>query len=255
MNLQLYTALNQYGCMPGNNFTIAVHGWMESAQNQWVQPMLANFSKYRRGCVMFMQYGHGPTYESYFSVLLPNFDGLANLLVQFLRRLETLGFDAGNGLLFGFSFGGQLVLEAGRRLGTQKLGRIDVCEPAGPGFDDNGTYSAAILKNSAKKVQCIYTGLMFSSLNRNCHVNWKMGFCGISQPASGAVLSDHNICPYFYNSAFENRFPAMAKPLYCLSTKAAISWPQNFRMGFFCDVNSGATGDFYAKTSSVFPYN
>ncbi|XP_055589193.1 uncharacterized protein LOC129741478 [Uranotaenia lowii] len=246
---------NQNGCNPKNNFTVVVHGWKESAKKAWVLPMLANFSSHRGGCVLFMQYGRASDADSYFSVMMPNFERLSNMLVQFLRRLLSLGFASENGFLFGFSFGGQMVLDAGRKLGNQKLARVDACEPAGPGFDSNLTYGSLEKKSSAKAVQCIFTSLVFSTVNRNCHINWQMGICGISQPAARvAPESDHGLCPYFYNSAFDNKFVPMKKPIYCPSTKAVGSWPQTFRMGYFCDVGSGATGDYYATTLKYYPY-
>ncbi|XP_055590953.1 uncharacterized protein LOC129743036 [Uranotaenia lowii] len=233
---------DQYGCTPRDKFAIIVHSWTESSETPWVLPMLWYFSAYRRGCIM---------------VMLPNFDRLTNALVTFIRRLLSLGFESNRGFLFGFSYGAQMVLEAGRRLGDQKLARIDVCEPAGAGFDGNLTYNSLDMKSAANAVQCIFTSLISSTVNRtSCHINWHMGTCGFNQPAEKNYfeLGSHGLCPYFYNSAFDNPFVAMKRPHYCPEWKRDVSWPKNFMMGYHCDVTSGVTGDFYSKTTKDYPY-
>ena len=63
--------------------------------------------------------------EDYFAGLLPKFNLVAEALVGKLKELEARGFDPANGHLFGFSFGAQLSIEAGRRFGFRKLGRLD----------------------------------------------------------------------------------------------------------------------------------
>ena len=53
------------------------------------------------------------------------FKNITNVLVEKLQRLETDGFDPENGFMFGHSFGGQIVLEAGKTYGVQKIKEID----------------------------------------------------------------------------------------------------------------------------------
>lgn len=53
------------------------------------------------------------------------FDGIAQVLTDKLNQFTEQEFGPDNMFMFGFSFGAQLVLEAGRRFGPQLIGRID----------------------------------------------------------------------------------------------------------------------------------
>ena len=57
--------------------------------------------------------------------LLSQFDNISTVLTEKLVELEGQGYNPSNGFMFGFSFGAQLVLEAGRRFGYRKLEEID----------------------------------------------------------------------------------------------------------------------------------
>lgn len=63
---------------------------------------------------------------------------------------------------------------------------------------------------------------------RDCHQDWNMGSCGMSQVGGSEIRvlagrkprefwgnGSHGLCPVFYNIAFENSFPSIQKPLLC----------------------------------------
>ena len=60
-----------------------------------------------------------------------------------------------------------------------------VCEPAGPGFDNDNEEP----KLAGKNVQCIHTSIDLGTTSRKCHQDWLMGNCGISQPAAGTYTN------------------------------------------------------------------
>ncbi|XP_055603069.1 pancreatic lipase-related protein 2-like isoform X2 [Uranotaenia lowii] len=244
------------GCTPGEIWTLIVHGWREGTLTEWVPDMLNMFQKHRGGCVMFMVYANNIKDLDYFGELVPQFDHLSDVLVDYLRFIEKAGFDPADGLLFGFSFGAHMSFEAGRRFGIKKLGRIDVCEPANPGFDSNVEYSFLDPMVAAKKVQCIHTSDSLGTSFRKCHINWNMGNCGKSQIAAGPYpKGSHGLCPYFYNSAFEHEFSPVPKPVQCSSNRPISEWPKGFRMGYYCDMDSGIHGDLFSPTVKNPPYN
>lgn len=73
---------------------------------------------------MCLDYGHFAA-DRYFH-LVRHFDALAAALTLTLLRLQQIGFRLDAGYLFGFSFGGQLATEAGRRLGVdRRLAEVD----------------------------------------------------------------------------------------------------------------------------------
>lgn len=54
-----------------------------------------------------------------------------------------------------------------------------VCEPAGPDFDNATTVDP---KLAALDTQCIHTAAGgLGTVERRCHQDWLMGYCGISQ--------------------------------------------------------------------------
>ncbi|XP_065084036.1 pancreatic lipase-related protein 2-like [Ochlerotatus camptorhynchus] len=233
-----------------------VHGWKESCQTEWVVDMLSNFTVLRGGCIICMDYSKYSMTEDYFGALVPKFELVVDALLGKLKEVENRGFDPANAHLFGFSFGAQASIEAGRRFGFRKIDRLDVCEPAGPGFDSDRVFSSLEMKAAAKNIQCIHTSIDKGTFRRECHQDWNMGNCGANQVAAGPYpKGSHGLCPYFYNSAFQNEFRAIPKPNECSSIRAVATWPVSFRMGFFCDTTSGITGDLYARTTKAYPYN
>lgn len=62
--------------------------------------------------------------ESYVR-LVRLFEPIVQILTLELLLLDYLGFDMSKGFMFGFSYGGQLATEAGRRIGHQRIKEID----------------------------------------------------------------------------------------------------------------------------------
>lgn len=86
--------------------------------------ILAELHAHRGGCIMCLDYGYFAGDLTYFR-LMRHFDPIATVLTHTLLRLQQLGFALEHGYLFGFSYGGQLASEAGRRVGPQRLGDVD----------------------------------------------------------------------------------------------------------------------------------
>lgn len=63
-------------------------------------------------------------YERYVR-LVRSFDSIVHVLHIHLLELERIGFNMKEGYMFGFSFGGRLVTDAARRLGTRLIKDID----------------------------------------------------------------------------------------------------------------------------------
>lgn len=159
------------------------------------------------------------------------FKPIVSILTSQLTEMEYHGFDPNKGYMFGFSFGGRVAIAAGYRFGVRKLKEIDCCDMAGPGFD---TRKQLDNKLSAQNVQCIQTSSDKGTRHNNCHQNWKLGNCGMSQPAAGdPPYGSHGLCPYFYNSAFNNNFEAIEKPKNCNSKRSTVAkYPYKFTMGY-----------------------
>lgn len=124
---------------------------------------------------------------------------------------------------------------------------VIVCEPTSIGFP---IVFRPGFKNAAQNVQCIHTSAYLGTIVRDCHQDWNMGDCGISQVGGSErrVLAggrpkeffgngSHGLCPVFYNIAFESSFPSIYKPLLCLPPRAA-TYVANFSMGYL-DALSG----------------
>lgn len=60
-----------------------------------------------------------------------------------------------------------------------------MCDPTGPLFDHSYTKDP---KLSANNVQCIHTTVNYGTSIYNCHQDWRMGNCGISQPGAPQFL-------------------------------------------------------------------
>lgn len=71
-----------------------------------------------------MDYSIFSVSSNYYS-LVRDFNGIATVLTKKLKDFQTIGFDPNNIYMFGFSFGGQLALEAGRRSGKMLIKQID----------------------------------------------------------------------------------------------------------------------------------
>lgn len=97
---------------------------MESIETDWVDDLMKNLKQYRGGCIIFMDYSNHSVVQDYF-LLVRKFNGLSQVLVDKLRQLEKEGFDPDNLYMYGFSFGAQLVINAGKLYGHQRIAEID----------------------------------------------------------------------------------------------------------------------------------
>lgn len=228
----------------------------EKPDSYWVSDMIKNFLKYRGGCVIFMDYSYysyKQNLNNYFG-LVKKFHFISDILLQKLIQMEANGFKANNGFMFGFSFGAQLVLDAARRFGIQKIPEINLCDPAGPGFDLRPGRKDP--KLSAKNVMCINTSTDKGTRFKDCHQNWLMGYCGIHQAARQPYpYGNHGLCPAFYNSAFEYDFLATQNHDNCNVNHNLASFPTNYTMGYRQENKDQVLGILFADTSEYFPYN
>lgn len=71
-----------------------------------------------------MDYGHYANAES-LSILKEHFDGIVTVLENKLRHFQQQFFLPKQFYLFGFCFGGQIVLQAGRSFGYRLIEQID----------------------------------------------------------------------------------------------------------------------------------
>lgn len=62
--------------------------------------------------------------QEYF-MLVRKFDALSEVLMGKLEQLEAQGFNPNNLFMYGFSFGAQLVINAGNLYGQQRIAEID----------------------------------------------------------------------------------------------------------------------------------
>lgn len=117
-------SLTSTGCNSSEKYAIVVHGWMESIEADWVDDLMKNLKRYRGGCIIFMDYSNHSMVQDYF-LLVRKFAALSQVLVEKLRQLETEGFDPDNLYMYGFSFGAQLAINAGKLYGHQRIAEID----------------------------------------------------------------------------------------------------------------------------------
>lgn len=109
---------------------------------------------------------------------------------------------------------------------------MDLCDPAGPGFDVN----AAVMP-AAKNVACINTSNDKGTSVYNCHQNFRMGNCGKTQAAAGSYpLGSHGLCPFFYNLAFKNDFVFQNK-YGCTSKRMLKNTTSAVKMGYLGSFN------------------
>lgn len=118
------TNMTQLGCSSSEKIAIIVHGWLESNATEWVHDLVENLLRYRGGCIVFMDYSNHSVVQEYF-VLVRKFNPLSDVLVEKLYQLEAQGFDPDSMFMYGFSFGAQLVINAGNLYGFNKIGAID----------------------------------------------------------------------------------------------------------------------------------
>lgn len=107
-----------------NKVAIIVHGWREGCKSDWIPMLVHNMNEFRGGTIICMDYSFFAMEENYFR-LVKHFDALSDVLTVKLQDLETSGYRPDDMHLFGFSFGGQLVVEAGKRFGVRRIKSID----------------------------------------------------------------------------------------------------------------------------------
>ncbi|XP_055856125.1 uncharacterized protein LOC129919295 [Episyrphus balteatus] len=237
-----------------SRYAIVIHGWRESCREKWIEDLQTNLEIYRGGCIICMDYELAASLPHYL-MLTHHVNILAQILKDKLVELELRGYDPSNGYIFGFSLGARMAIRAGTIYGYQRLGELDACDMAGPGFDWFDKFDPTV---AAKNVQCIHTSKDKGTLSRNCHQNWNMGVCGMYQYASGILpgtLSSHGLCTRFYNAAFSNNFYAEHVPEQCnLVSTVPQTWPHNYKMGYMERRKSDVRGVLYASTISEYPY-
>lgn len=229
--------------------------------------MIANFLTLRGNCVFFMDYSYFSSNESIegYLQLWRHFYGISEVLK---KKLKDLG-EPKNIVLFGFSFGARLVVDAAYDLAMEgkKVDKIYACDPAGPGFT---AYPADIRRNPYRKdamkaatfVQCINTSDDKGTNAYNCHQNWRwkwnfsrsfsvstwnhfrMGVCGQSQPGAGSPpMGSHGLCPYFFNDSFKQSYTPNNSTK-CKSNRMAKNLPSDLRMGPTEDRTSWVSRDW-----------
>ncbi|XP_055692306.1 uncharacterized protein LOC129795246 [Lutzomyia longipalpis] len=252
-NLLMEEASGFSMCNPDEKFAIIVHGWKESCETEWVPWMISNLTVFRGGCIICMDYGGYASADRYLR-LFRQFDPITEILAGKLRLMEAMGFNLGQGFIFGFSYGGHVAVEASKRVGVRRLEAIDICDIAGPAFDFRRAHIDH--RNAARNVQCIHTSRDKGSRHTTtCHQNWKMGTCGWFQTAAAdPPKGSHGLCPYFYLSAFSNDFLAVPKPMGCMARKPARYWPEGFRMGYREPRKWQVQGELFALTTKEYPF-
>lgn len=251
-------SLADQGCNMNGSFSFMTHGW-QGSNTLWIPDMISNLSFYRPGCVIFMNYSYFSDRDNYFEVI-SHFRKIASLVTRKLNQITDAGGSSDKISMFGFSFGGRIVIEAGLNYGLKMIGQIDskqfnistkvlqvyfiysACDMAGPGFDFIYDRDP---KDAAKNVQCIHTSFTAGTLERKCHQNWLMGHCGEYQDAGNDAqvvfcalfkncvkppMLSHSTCPYFYNSAFRNAFKYNTNSK-CVTKRPVTNLPVNFMMG------------------------
>ncbi|XP_055538864.1 uncharacterized protein LOC129726178 [Wyeomyia smithii] len=243
-------------CATTEKFSLIVHGWHENCyETFWIKDLRENLNIYRGGCVICMDYSvfAGNSYP----YLFRRFNDISAVLLKFLRTLQYEGMQFGNLYMFGFSFGGQLVLDAGNQIGYNAIETIDTCDMAGVGFDQDRFFKGIHFRKAAKNVQCIHTSTdKGTKLMDKCHQDWRMGQCGFRQPAaSKPPLGSHGLCPVFYNLAFKVKFLAEEKPQECsILREPTASYPKGYQMGYLEKRKGEVRGELFAQTAENFPF-
>lgn len=157
-----------------------------------------------------MRYGYYALDMNYFEVVR-DFDGIAAVLAVAIRHCIGAGFAAIRTYLFGFSLGARACLYAASKLRPEhQLEQLDLCDPAGYGFDGHTEHSNFDYTDLAQRVSCMHTSSFFGTSERRCDFDWNMGECGTHQVAAVGLTDSHKLCPMFWNAAFRNRFPAVS---------------------------------------------
>ncbi|CAO1410455.1 unnamed protein product [Diamesa serratosioi] len=238
-------------CDLSGKFAFIVHGW-QGGYSKLIKKIASKLLQYRGGCIILVDYKYYsnipnvPPLDTYFP-MIANFSKISNVLTKKLKNLEAEGFNPDNVFMYGHSLGARLVIDAAANFGKKRIKEIDVCDPAGPGFD---YYNYQVPKNpqdAAKNIQCIHTSSNFGTTVYNCHQDWRMGVCGAYQVgahdrsfyycllykicSTPEALGSHGLCNQFYLNAFEVDF--VSDNCYnCPSNRAATNLPAKYKMGY-----------------------
>lgn len=115
--------LSVQGCNTNGNFSFMTHGWVGS-KSPWILDLVSNLTLHRKGCVIFMNYSHYSDNDNYFEVIR-HFEPISKLVTRKLHQLEADGVSDENIFMFGFSFGGRIVIEAALNFGKNRIPFID----------------------------------------------------------------------------------------------------------------------------------
>ena len=110
-------------CDKGAKFSIITHGWMGSTA-PWIEDLISNLTVFRGGCTIFMNYSYYSDTINYAAVVV-HFQPISNLLLRKLNQLKSEGVTGDQIFMFGFSFGGRLVIDAALNFGTSLIDKID----------------------------------------------------------------------------------------------------------------------------------
>jgi len=233
------------GCDPNGNLSMIVHGWTENLSTTWIKMVASNLRRHRGGCIYCMDYSVYSKNPNY-GTLVSKFENISAVLSKKLIQIGNYERE----FIFGFSFGARVAVDAALKVGKQAIGRMDLCDPAGPGFNKLVDSTLA-----AKNVQCINTSNDKGTNVYNCHQNFRMGNCGQSQAASGPPpLASHGLCPYFYNLAFTYDY-TFNNYYGCSSPRMVKNPPSNVKMGYFLDFNGTRfRGDIFVATAKYPPF-
>lgn len=154
--------------------------------------MVNNFLTHSGGCVIVMEYSYWSAGD--YGVLCNRYELLRETLRKKVLEVGTLS----RIFFFGFSFGARLVQGVGYNFtmsngGVPPIKRIDLCDPAGPGFD----YQARAVPDpsmAAENVQCIHTSNDKGTTIFNCDQDMNLGYCGQWQYAA---TSPPKVCEIF----------------------------------------------------------
>jgi Lipase len=241
-------------------------GFRQNYITQYIN-IIGKFLQYRKGCVCVADYRSYTLNDEeagfdYVSVVTKDFAKIAEIINQKVTQIGNFS----RFMFYGMSLGSRMAIEVGATLTGGKVGMIDACDPAGPGFDSivhsdfpNVTANLILARNpqdAAVNVQCIHTSNTYGTAEYNCHQNWRMGLnCGnwqYLQPSTkGSRESDHVACETIYNNAFTSMFiPSSTLGTNCSSTRAVnlTSACAGARMGFWRGYDTAnCVGDFFAK--------
>ncbi|XP_063709233.1 hepatic triacylglycerol lipase-like [Culicoides brevitarsis] len=242
-------------CPPeSTELSIIIHGWTESYQKTlWVPDFMSNLTEARKGCHLFMDYSKYAAAD--YGTLVINFKYIMPALVnQFKILFDDHGYDGKKAFIFGFSYGAHLAVQSSHKFGMRRIGRIDVCDPAGPSFF--GDIDLALKYSlAADYVQCIHTSIDKGTYQRYCPFSWNMGSCGhLQEAATVPPRMSHGLCPYIYTSAFKNDFKAVPNKRLCATTKAG-EVKEGLVMGYRMNFTLVGAGEFYADTSKKPTFN